>query len=263
MRANKVMNYESILQVLGEPGCPFCRFMKDFPGRLSFRTPGRTVIHHLCNFHTWGLAAHAARSACSGTLPDSSQRRNLEASPELSVRYLHLAAGGRRSSNSRIHQLPATTSSLPNGYGLRRFSAWSTERSSNRVRLRSLPRRSNPSWKDIGSNSWRISKSSATIPLRYEQLGIAGHAAEFLVSQRGLHAIKERHMLTAGKAVKVSIYLSEGSTHHGHVDIFKHPRFSVLSRSLRRDGAEGRRRIRRRSSSAYVFRWSTSRIISL
>jgi hypothetical protein len=27
MRAYKVLNYESILQVLGKVGCPFCRFM--------------------------------------------------------------------------------------------------------------------------------------------------------------------------------------------------------------------------------------------
>jgi len=30
MKAVKVRNYESILQVLGETGCPFCTFMKNF-----------------------------------------------------------------------------------------------------------------------------------------------------------------------------------------------------------------------------------------
>lgn len=34
MRANKIVNYESILQVLGEAGCPFCRFMKNFQAAL-------------------------------------------------------------------------------------------------------------------------------------------------------------------------------------------------------------------------------------
>lgn len=55
MRAHKVLNYESILQVLGEAGCPFCRFMKNFQTSL-LQEPGKE-IHHLCNFHTWGLAA--------------------------------------------------------------------------------------------------------------------------------------------------------------------------------------------------------------
>lgn len=56
MRANKVANYESILQVLGEPGCPFCRFMKNFQAAL-LQEPSSKEIHRLCSFHTWGLAA--------------------------------------------------------------------------------------------------------------------------------------------------------------------------------------------------------------
>jgi hypothetical protein len=55
MRAHKVLNYESILQVLGEAGCPFCRFMKNFQSALLQEPEGE--VHHLCNFHTWGLAA--------------------------------------------------------------------------------------------------------------------------------------------------------------------------------------------------------------
>ena len=55
MRAHKVLNYESILQVLGEAGCPFCRFMKNFQTALLQEPEG--AVHHLCNFHTWGLAA--------------------------------------------------------------------------------------------------------------------------------------------------------------------------------------------------------------
>jgi len=56
MRAGKVVNYESILQVLGEPGCPFCRFMKNYQTALM-QDPSQKNVHHLCNFHTWGLAA--------------------------------------------------------------------------------------------------------------------------------------------------------------------------------------------------------------
>jgi hypothetical protein len=50
------LNYQSILQVLGEAGCPFCRFMKNFQSAL-LQEPEREVHHHLCNFHTGGLAA--------------------------------------------------------------------------------------------------------------------------------------------------------------------------------------------------------------
>jgi hypothetical protein len=55
MRAHKILGYGSILQVLGETGCPFCRFMKNFQTALLQEPKGE--VHHLCNFHTWGLAA--------------------------------------------------------------------------------------------------------------------------------------------------------------------------------------------------------------
>lgn len=48
--------YQSILQVLHEHGCPFCKFLKEYQaGRLQRRLESET--HHLCNFHAWGLAA--------------------------------------------------------------------------------------------------------------------------------------------------------------------------------------------------------------
>ncbi len=48
--------YQSILQVLHEPGCPFCRFLKEYQaGRLQKRLESET--HRLCNFHACGLAA--------------------------------------------------------------------------------------------------------------------------------------------------------------------------------------------------------------
>jgi len=64
MRANKVMDYKSILHVLHEPGCPFCRFMKNHQAAL-LQEPGGKEIHHLCNFHTWGLAATQRASSAA------------------------------------------------------------------------------------------------------------------------------------------------------------------------------------------------------
>jgi predicted dithiol-disulfide oxidoreductase (DUF899 family) len=48
--------YHSILQVLHESGCPFCKFLKEYQtARLQNRSDVETRC--LCNFHTWGLAA--------------------------------------------------------------------------------------------------------------------------------------------------------------------------------------------------------------
>lgn len=63
MKAHKIIDYESVLQALSEPGCPFCRFMRNYQS-LLLQEPSQKDIHHLCNFHTWGLAAtQRARSA--------------------------------------------------------------------------------------------------------------------------------------------------------------------------------------------------------
>lgn len=64
MRANRVANYESILNVLDEPRCPFCRFMKNYQTALM-QDPSQKSVHHLCNFHTWGLAATQRASSAA------------------------------------------------------------------------------------------------------------------------------------------------------------------------------------------------------
>jgi hypothetical protein len=57
MRTQKqLVFYQSILEVLQESGCPFCRFLKEYQAaRLQHHLEQN--IHHLSNFHTWGLAA--------------------------------------------------------------------------------------------------------------------------------------------------------------------------------------------------------------
>ena len=57
MRTHKqIIFYQSILEVLQEPGCPFCRFLKEYQA-ACLQHHSEQDIHYLCNFHTWGLAA--------------------------------------------------------------------------------------------------------------------------------------------------------------------------------------------------------------
>jgi hypothetical protein len=56
MRTQKqLVFYESILDALQEPGCPFCRFLKEYQAARLQNRPEKDT-HRLCNFHTWGLA---------------------------------------------------------------------------------------------------------------------------------------------------------------------------------------------------------------
>jgi len=57
MRTHKqLVVYQSILEVLQEPGCPFCRFLKEYQA-ARLQSHSKENIHRLCNFHAWGLAA--------------------------------------------------------------------------------------------------------------------------------------------------------------------------------------------------------------
>lgn len=57
MRTHRqLLLYQSILQVLEDSGCPFCRFLKEYQTARLQNHP-KESCHRLCNFHTWGLAA--------------------------------------------------------------------------------------------------------------------------------------------------------------------------------------------------------------
>jgi hypothetical protein len=61
------VTHQSILQVLQESGCPFCRFLKEFQA-LRLQDHRQEEIRRLCNFHAWGLAAIQDASAAAQVL---------------------------------------------------------------------------------------------------------------------------------------------------------------------------------------------------
>ena len=152
MRAHKVLNYESILQVLGEGGCPFCRFMKNFQTALLQEPKGE--VHHLCNFHTWGLAAtQQAVSAAEHFM--SLLREQSGVVPGFSCTICTLL---QEEEDLRIREFISYSEHKLVAQWLRsQASAWATERSSNTVRHRSFSPRSTPSWKGVDDNSCKIS----------------------------------------------------------------------------------------------------------
>ncbi len=57
MRAHRqIVLHQSIEELLHEPGCPFCRFLKDFQA-IHLQGDSAKEIRRLCNFHAWGVAA--------------------------------------------------------------------------------------------------------------------------------------------------------------------------------------------------------------
>lgn len=174
MTARKVLNYQSILQVLDEAGCPFCRFMR------NFQEPAREV-DHLCNFDTWGTGSDPAGSLRCKVLYYSAcgaiwRRFRL---------FLHDRSLLEEEEDIRIRehraQARCTVAAVSSGSLHGPWNEAQTWRAAGRCR-------SNQSWKGVDENSSKISRGCIVKSFPTLRSGGLGRAAEFMVLQRGLHA---------------------------------------------------------------------------
>jgi hypothetical protein len=184
MRANKIMDYHSMLQVLSEPGCPFCRFMKNYQAAL-LQEPADKEVHHLCSFHTWGLAAtQRATSAASllstllassigpeigppcdlCTLLQMEEDRRIREFVSL-INHKLVAQWFRETPILCVPHGTKLKLALPQTSALRVASILEAYRTNLVNELERLQQQLNPD-----AAKW----------------GVLGHAAEFLISQRGL-----------------------------------------------------------------------------
>lgn len=186
MRLSKPVPIEVITQVLGKRGCPICAFLKNYQSERLRRGPAE--MRGLCNFHGWALAAavnaeHAAEVFLS-----------------LLDRTKDLAEGGKHSACSicegmqeqeqvRIRELAAE---LKNVMALRWIEKHGTLCLAHlRKLLPVLPLRSRSIVE--GATKKNLESLRAELMAVIQQAksgerisgGALGHAAEFLVSQRG------------------------------------------------------------------------------
>lgn len=178
--------YQSILDTLSEPGCPFCRFLKDYQAaRLQHHS--ENPIHTLCNFHAWGLAAVQNALTAAQVFIDLVESASTKADGKVEC---DLCAEIATEEDRRIREFvgciqkrnvldwlrQSAVLCIPHGIKLRRqlplvLSARIETILENSRRelveeletLRNTPQANRPGW------------------------GALGRAAEFLVSQRGLH----------------------------------------------------------------------------
>jgi hypothetical protein len=177
--------YQSILQVLHEPGCPFCRFLKEFQaGRLQNRSEAET--HRLCNFHAWGLAAvqdaSAAAHAFIGILNETLSVTNGTLACEVCDEV-------KTEENLRVREL-ATCLHRPDVADWLRTEATLCIPHASKLRHELPPVLA--SRVDALVQNYRQQLKEDLDQLRREPesdrsgWGVLGRAAEFLVSQRGL-----------------------------------------------------------------------------
>jgi hypothetical protein len=179
--------YQSILQVLHEPGCPFCKFLKEFQAaRLQNRSDAET--HRLCSFHVWGLAAvqdaPAAAQAFIGILNESESNTN-------GTQECDVCKEVRAEEDKRIREL-ATCLHRPDIADWLRSNAVLCIPHATKLRHEVPPVLA--STIDAIVQNCRRQLKEELGQLRGEPgmdrsgWGALGRAAEFLVSQRGLRA---------------------------------------------------------------------------
>lgn len=179
--------YQSILDVLRETGCPFCRFLKDYQAAHLQNQMSRNITH-LCSFHTWALAAVQNALTTAQLFLDLMERTPLTSEEHSACDICsELAAEEDRRIRefvSCIHRTDVgdwlrtnAVLCVPHGARLRRLvqpvvaAHIDTILEKHRRQLvqeletlRDSPQADRPGW------------------------GSLGRAAEFLVSQRGLHS---------------------------------------------------------------------------
>lgn len=185
MRASKIMNYESILQALDESGCPFCRFMKNFQASL-LQDPREKDIHHLCNFHMWGLAAtKQAASAADLFLRLLNQQQ--EAVPASSCDICVLL---RLEEDRRVREFIGCAQHKLVAQWLRSQAVLCMIHGT-KIKRSASPLLASVVEAIIDRYHDQLVKDLTRLRDEYEpdvaRWGLLGHAAEFLASQRGLH----------------------------------------------------------------------------
>lgn len=187
MRTQKqIVFYQSVLDLLSEPGCPFCRFLKDYQA-ARLQKHSEQGVRRLCNFHTWGLAAVQNALTAAGTFLNLIEAAAAATDDETPCDICHQVSAEEelriREFVSCIHRTSVSdwlrrdaVLCFPHGAKLRRqvqpvvaaridtiIENYRQQLMQELDILRNTPEADRPGW------------------------GSLGRAAEFLVSQRGLH----------------------------------------------------------------------------
>lgn len=186
MKAHRIQSYNSILPLLSAAGCPFCRFLKNYQSSLLQERDSKEV-RHLCNFHAWGFAAiQEAESAADIFLQLLTKATDAVPPSGCDIcLLLHLEEDSRireflayASDHSAVEWIRSQQSSLciPHGMKLKHAAPPTLAASIGTILTRYRESLIADLTSMLGS-----AKSDTT------HWGVLGHAAEFLVAQRGLY----------------------------------------------------------------------------
>jgi len=184
VRAHEIKQYDSVLQALGEPGCPICVLLKNLQTKLV-QEGDITEFLYLCNAHAWAIAA--VRKTESATriflsllehLPDTPRHECsicIRLEQEQILRTQELIAGLERKSVLEWISKQGTVC-LPHGVGLRSEAPAPVRKIIDQL----LERRTS----ELKAALRHLLRDLS--PESNQHSGLLGRAAEYLVSQRGV-----------------------------------------------------------------------------
>ena len=183
MRAHAIKGYDSIVQVLSEPGCPICAFLKNVQSQLVQESQLDEVVA-LCNHHAWAITAVREKVQAAkiflALIERSSQEEHRECSicirleQEETLRIQELLANLNQ---RHVLEWIDKRGSLCIPHALRMHEAAS--KAGRALIDRILDRRRN-------ALEAMLCECIAEVGRDSDHAGALGQAAEYLVSQRGI-----------------------------------------------------------------------------
>lgn len=185
MRFSTPVEYQTLGQALVKGTCPFCTFLKNFQSKLLHELNDPAQITAICNFHTWAMAAAGNKAVVSCVFKKLVKETSIAGPRECSLCKIIAAE-----EDTRMKEFAGEVSHT-------RVLDWVNAHGSfciphgNRF-LDYLPHSVQAIIRDVLKRN-AIQLYEALEQLTSEKLGdkgpgggVLGHAAEFLVSQRGL-----------------------------------------------------------------------------
>ncbi len=185
MRFSTPVEYQTLSQALVKGACPFCTYLKNFQSKILRELKDPAQVTSVCNFHAWAMAAAANKAVVSCVFRIFLKERSIKEvrdcslckaiSAEEEVRMKEFA--GELAQTRVLEWVNAHgTFCIPHGT---RFLGY-VPRPLQTVVLNVLKRNTAQLHEAL---EHFVSDSSDD---RAPGGGVLGHAAEFLVSQRGL-----------------------------------------------------------------------------
>jgi hypothetical protein len=182
MRFSTPVEYETVAQALVKGACPFCTYLKNFQSKILRELQDPDQVAGLCNFHTWAMAAASNKAVVSAVF------RKLLNNASCGECSICKAIAGEETTQMKEFAVQVTGSRvlewikaqgmfcIPHGT---RFLAY-VPASLQQMVLNVLKRNTiqlQEALEHMGSEKSEEKGQGG---------GVLGHAAEFLVSQRGL-----------------------------------------------------------------------------